>query len=640
QSQTCTGSVGDPIVNITFGSGSSFGPPLPANTTSSLGYVASTCPPDGNYSILNYTTGCFGNDVVWHTTYDHTGDVNGYFMLINASYQPSDFYIQTIDGLCSGTTYQFAAWMINMCSVTGTLPNITLTIEKTDGTILDTYQTGDIPIVNPVTWKQYGFNFTIPPNVSTVVLRMRNNAPGGVGNDVGLDDITFRPVGPDVSISSATSGSDTAMVCLNNTGNILLLSKVENCYFSTAYQWQISTNNGGTWMDIPRATADTYTRKPTAGGTYLYRLSVAEQNNIGVNTCRVSSNPFTVIVYQNDVRTINITASSNIICQGNAATFTAITTYGGSSPSFQWQLNGNPVGANSDTFTTSALTTGDVINCIFKSSIPCNTPAISNSITVTVSRKVTSIINQQICEGEAYEGYTTSGTYTNVFTGSNGCDSTRTLNLIVYPKLSSVFDTAICFGTSYNGYSEAGTYNLMYSSAHGCDSVHTINLKILPDINVNPYADTILCTGDSIVLAPGDFDSYLWQDGSIKSSFVVTHGGMYSVRVTNKCGTAIKNTLVNERACIIMFPNAFTPNNDGINDVFKILNAYHLTYFNCSIYNRWGQKIFESFDVTKGWDGAINGAPAGIGIYTWICNYTRAGSTNVIRLKGIVTLLK
>lgn len=151
QSQTCTGSLGDPIVNITFGSGATYGPPLPPGTTSALNFVAITCPPDGNYAILHYTSGCFASDVAWHTTTDHTGDSNGFFMLINASYQPSDFYIQTINGLCTGTTYQFAAWLINMCSITGTLPNITMTIEKTDGTILETYNTGDIPIINPVT---------------------------------------------------------------------------------------------------------------------------------------------------------------------------------------------------------------------------------------------------------------------------------------------------------------------------------------------------------------------------------------------------------------------------------------------------------------------------------------------------------
>jgi gliding motility-associated-like protein len=640
QAQTCTGSLGDPILNITFGSGATYGPPLPPGTTSALNFVATTCPPDGNYAILHYTSGCFASDVAWHTTTDHTGDSNGFFMLINASYQPSDFYIQTINGLCTGTTYQFAAWLINMCSITGTLPNITMTIEKTDGTILDTYNTSDIPIINPVTWKQYAFNFTTPSNVSTVILRMRNNAHGGVGNDVGLDDITFRPIGPSVGISAATIAGDTVSFCTNDNQNIILNSTVENCYSSTAYQWQISTDSGLTWKDIPGETGPTFIRTPTTEGTYSYRLAVAQQNSIGINTCRVNSKPFTVNVYKNDARTINISKSPGAICEGNALTFTATTTFAGDTPSYQWQLNGNPVSTNAATYTNNSLVTGDVINCLFKSSIPCNTPVFSNSITVLVNRKTDTIINQSICEGESYAGYTTSGTYTDVFTGSNGCDSTRILNLTVYPVKSTIIDTTICSGASFEGYNVSGNYTKTYSTVNGCDSILIIHLLVIPNINQSPYTDTMLCTGDSIVLSPGNFDSYLWQDGSVKSNFTVMKGGTYSVRVTNKCGATIKEITVNERVCNIMFPNAFTPNNDNINDVFRVLNAYHLTYYHCIIYNRWGQKLFESNDPQKGWGGLSTGLPADLGTYAWLCDYTRSGNTDITHLKGTVTLLR
>jgi gliding motility-associated-like protein len=294
--QTCNQSLGDPIVNINFGAGANYGPPLQTGATSSLQYEAANCPPDGFYSIVNYTSGCWASDVVWHTAADHTGNSNGYYMLINASSQPSNFYIQTINGLCAGTTYQFAAWLLNMCSVTGINPNITFTIEKTDGTILGTYNTGDIPIINPVTWSQYGFYFTTPSNVSSVVLRMRNNSPGGVGNDLGLDDITFRPAGPAIDARISGSTGDTISVCADNNSSFHFESTVENCYATTAYQWQLSTDDGNTWNNIAGANSNAYTRNATGAGTYLYRLTVAEAINIGISTCRVSSNPITIIV--------------------------------------------------------------------------------------------------------------------------------------------------------------------------------------------------------------------------------------------------------------------------------------------------------------------------------------------------------
>ncbi|MDB5278746.1 MAG: type sorting protein [Ferruginibacter sp.] len=318
--QTCTGSLGDPIVNISFGAGANYGPPLQTGATSSLQYQGANCPSDGYYSIVNYTSGCWASDVVWHTATDHTGNSNGYYMLINASNQPSNFYIQTINGLCAETTYQFAAWLLNMCSVMGINPNITFTIEKTDGTILGTYDTGDIPIINPVTWAQYGFYFTTPPNVSSVVLRMRNNSPGGVGNDLGLDDITFRPAGPAIDAKITGNTGDTINVCADNNSSFHFESTVENCYAATAYQWQLSTDNGNTWGNISGATSNAYTRISTDAGTYLYRLTAAETINIGISTCRVSSNPITIIV--NPLPVTSVT-SNGAKCSGDSIVLNA-----------------------------------------------------------------------------------------------------------------------------------------------------------------------------------------------------------------------------------------------------------------------------------------------------------------------------
>ncbi len=640
-SQTCTGSVGDPIVNVTFGSGSSqFGPPLPAGSTSSLSYQPVNCPGDGNYAITNYTSGCWPSDVVWHTAHDHSGDPNGYFMLINASYQPSDFYIQTVTGLCEGTQYQFAAWLLNMCSVTGGLPNITMTIEKTDGSVLKSYGTGDIPIINPLTWKQYGFSFSTPANVSTVVLRMRNNAPGGVGNDVGLDDITFRPIGSSVSINAVDITADTASLCESSMNTLQLNSSVEQCYVTTAYQWQMSTDNGATWKDIAGATSSTYARAPTGAGTYWYRLAVAEQNNIGVATCRVTSKPFVVNVYADNVRTIAIFKNVANICEGNAVTFTAQTTNGGNTPTYQWQINGSHVGTNTPVFTNSMLATGDVVNCIFTSSLPCNSPLTSNSIPITVGRKQTVAISHTICEGETYAGYTSSGTYTDTFTGSNGCDSIRVLTLVVNPKQSSSEDTTICYGSNYKSFSASGVYQQTFTGSNGCDSVHTINLTVLPDINRKVWNDTTLCTGDSLLISPGVWDTYLWQDGSTGNHFTVTKGGLYSVLVSNQCGNANKQIKITEQVCNVAFPSAFTPNGDGLNDVFKVVNGYNLWQYHLVIFNRWGQKAFESFNWAKGWDGLINGKWADNGTYIWFCEYKQRGAENRAKTKGTVTLIR
>jgi hypothetical protein len=182
--QLCQGSLGDPVVNITFGSGSNPGGALGRSTNYT--YLGADCPDDGSYTISNSTSNCFG--FTWHSvSQDHTpGDVNGYMMVVNASFNPGDFFVETVVGLCPNTTYEFASWILNVlkpssCRGAGIKPNITFNIETTSGIVLQSYQTGDIPASSFPQWKQYGFFFSTTTGINSVVLRMTNNAPGGCG---------------------------------------------------------------------------------------------------------------------------------------------------------------------------------------------------------------------------------------------------------------------------------------------------------------------------------------------------------------------------------------------------------------------------------------------------------------------------
>jgi gliding motility-associated-like protein len=314
--QLCTGSLGDPVININFGSGNNPGPQLAAATTS-YQYFFGSCPGDGFYTLTNFTSGCFG--ATWQTVHDHTGNANGYFMLINASNQPSDFYLDTVKGLCPNTTFEFAAWILNMlvpgsCMNAGIQPNITFTIETTTGTVIQSYNSGDIPTANSATWKQFGFYFAMPAGVSDVVLRMRNNAPGGCGNDLALDDITFRPCGPLVTASIiGSNGSTSTNLCENDPTVLSFNSTVSSGYVAPSFQWQLSTDSGTTWNDIAGATTSSYTRQPTAPGYYKYRLTVAENGNLGIATCRVASNPVSIYI---DKKPVPTAINNSPVCAG------------------------------------------------------------------------------------------------------------------------------------------------------------------------------------------------------------------------------------------------------------------------------------------------------------------------------------
>jgi len=297
--QLCKGSLGDPIVNITFGSGANPGNSLAAATTS-YQYSATVCPNDGFYTVCNSTSGCFNGS--WHTlAADHTGNTNGYFMLVNASYQPGAFYLETVRGLCSNTTFEFAAWVANVqkptaCSGNGIQPNLTFTIEKTDGTVLSTYNTGNIPPTASPAWQQVGFYFTTPVGITEVVLRIVNNAMGGCGNDIAMDDITLRPCGPDITTSIVGNSSNSKTLCEGEAHTYTFTGTVMAGYTNPTLQWQQNINGGG-WVDIPGANSATYVKNFTAGmqaGTYQYRLSAVETDNISSTACRTASNVLTI----------------------------------------------------------------------------------------------------------------------------------------------------------------------------------------------------------------------------------------------------------------------------------------------------------------------------------------------------------
>jgi gliding motility-associated-like protein len=90
-------------------------------------------------------------------------------------------------------------------------------------------------------------------------------------------------------------------------------------------------------------------------------------------------------------------------------------------------------------------------------------------------------------------------------------------------------------------------------------------------------------------------------------------------------------------------PNAFTPDGNGLNDVFKpVTQRNTLEPYLLQVYNRWGQLIFSSSDPDRGWDGTFNGKSCSTGYYTYILQYREGveGSLKSITMKGWVILMK
>jgi gliding motility-associated-like protein len=178
------------------------------------------------------------------------------------------------------------------------------------------------------------------------------------------------------------------------------------------------------------------------------------------------------------------------------------------------------------------------------------------------------------------------------------------------------------------------TYNLTVKGANGCSSINpaatTVVVTSPPKLFVGD--DTSVVIGQPLQLNAVDvdtagFSSYTWSpaeglsDPNIADpTTVVTADITYTVVATTPSGCSATGTIVIGAATTagIIVPNAFTPNNDGHNDVLKVITfgIQSLKYFR--VYNRWGQLVFYSANEGVGWNGSIGGQPAPTGAYVWM----------------------
>jgi gliding motility-associated-like protein len=149
-----------------------------------------------------------------------------------------------------------------------------------------------------------------------------------------------------------------------------------------------------------------------------------------------------------------------------------------------------------------------------------------------------------------------------------------------------------------------------------------VNLAPVPAVDLGP--DIILEPGQTVQLDAGEnFQSYLWQDGSIGRYFDVGEDGIYWVTVWNELCQASDTILVNKQDCeaSLFIPNCFTPNGDGFNEEFLVV-AENLITFEMLIFNRWGQLLFETSDINTGWNGKVNGVLSPQGTYYYLVKFT------------------
>jgi gliding motility-associated-like protein len=198
-------------------------------------------------------------------------------------------------------------------------------------------------------------------------------------------------------------------------------------------------------------------------------------------------------------------------------------------------------------------------------------------------------------------------------------------------------------------YADAGDYTLLATDSMGCTDQKTIRLVV----SENPVAafngtDTLEVPPGYILDAGSGLAYYLWNTGETTESITITTEGMYTVEMESGMGCIGKDSvfvkLTDEvpPGCLFI-PNAFTPDNDGLNDTFKPVVTCPVTFYRMFIYNRWGEKLFETDNISEGWDGKKNGVPCPGDVYVYKIAYNVVGAEGdqLEKLEtGAVTIVK
>ncbi|MBK6378485.1 MAG: gliding motility-associated C-terminal domain-containing protein [Chitinophagaceae bacterium] len=159
---------------------------------------------------------------------------------------------------------------------------------------------------------------------------------------------------------------------------------------------------------------------------------------------------------------------------------------------------------------------------------------------------------------------------------------------------------------------------------NGCKIRDSIKVSQMPKPTVSLGRDTNVCKSKPVILktVSANYDSYLWSTGETTSSIQVNQIGTYHVTISKNFCEASDTIQVLVGDCDVYIPSAFTPNNDNLNETFGVVDNTALQFFSLQIYNKWGQLIFNSNDVTKKWDGTFKGKNMPNGTYVWMLNYT------------------
>jgi len=691
--QGCSGSLGEPIFWEDFGvAGGQYGPPLPAGQTT-YQYIASPNVHEGFYTITSNAKFALN---AFHESTDHTiTDTNGYMLVVNADFSPDEFYRRRVTGLCENSEFEFSSWIMNVLPPTNgcnpsILPDVLFEIRTTSGDLLGSISTGDIVEADVYDWRRFGIQFNTS-NFTEVDVIMINNAPGGCGNDLAIDDIQFRACGDNATIETSIPVDD---FCFDDVpDDVELIADLQgNVYDTPVFQWQVSNDGGTTWNSIAGATSSIYNLSPVVEGQFFRFLVANSPSNLANPSCSVISDEIEVIIHpeftfsidgiQNycDNETIELTVSGNggidevnwTTPNGNTQVANPLTI--AANVNLDGSFQANITDTNGCTYTESyvvaveetATTSIDVSGCVGDGIVLAN----NEQFTITQTEQIQRVIPRLL----------------------NGCDSILNYLITASPSFNFQRDSLVCYGDSVLS-PEGNTLtlyrdtllNYSFLTAAGCDSLVNVQIEV-PQPTVT---DLTVCENDVIILPTGEpfvattsFQQFFtiptngcdllvdysltvipetesieeltgcpFQPFQLPTGEYVNEPGTYSRELVNAAGCDstvnyivefVRDSCDYRDLCRVQFPSGITPNGDQINDRFQPFFAEICEYENyrLEVFNRWGEKIFVASEPLV--SGMIP-SPDMEGVFLYAVSYDlilEDGTTETISDAGVFNILR
>jgi gliding motility-associated-like protein len=457
-------------------------------------------------------------------------------------------------------------------------------------------------------------------NPGTIILIYNDNDinPGIPANDVSNTDANCTLIIP---VSSALferheSAPSTSSMAYSNTGWV----------------------SGGNWGPISMANGD--------DSFQIYAPSNTNTPVHGVSWGNNNSNNFIFFAG----------AAGGLVfsCDNNTSADFAIQANWISAPVASGQTAGIPNSTNN-----SALLAGMNLNCGSASPITVTvTPidatcqsACSGSATLTVSGGQAPYATPVWSNGTTASSLSNlcAGNYTVNVTDANGCVGTQnfTINSGATFTVSTSGNVSICAGetttisasgaTTYywdNGLgagssfqvspSSTTTYNVV-GTANGCSANAALTVTVESTPNVFAGNDQLVCSGDSIALSGTGATSYIWDNGIVDGQYFIPVDGVYIFSLLGSTGncSAQDEVVITVGDCGFEFemPNVFTPDGNLVNDFYVPVKVNNVAIQKFTVFNRWGNIVYESTNQPIIWDGKSSGAEVSEGVYFYVVKF-------------------